>query len=88
MHSGSGEMRKIDISGDLEAVLADHFDGLHSGSGRSSIAGGQSAADQALAELNIAGYAKDRSEVLPFEARGASVLSPYIRHNLLPLQRV
>jgi deoxyribodipyrimidine photo-lyase len=88
MHSSLGEMKKIDVSGDLEAVLADHFDGLHSGGGRSSIAGGQSAADQALADLNIAGYAKDRSEVLPFEARGASVLSPYIRHNLLPLQRV
>ena len=53
-------MKQIDISGDLEAVLAGHFDGLHSGGGRSSIAGGQSAADQALAQLNIAGYAKDR----------------------------
>jgi len=60
MHSGSDQMKQIDISGDLEAVLAGHFDGLHSGGGRSSIAGGQSAADQALAQLNIAGYAKDR----------------------------
>jgi len=81
-------MRKIDISGDLEGVLTREFESLHSGGGRSSIPGGQSAADQALNELDIAGYAKDRSQVLPLGDRGASVLSPYIRHNLLPLQRV
>jgi deoxyribodipyrimidine photo-lyase len=81
-------MRKIDISLDAAVLLENEFEGLHSGGGRSSIKGGQSAADEALASLDISGYAKNRSEVLPLASRGASVLSPYIRHNLLPLQRV
>ena len=81
-------MKRIDISKNLEALLDDHFSGLHSGGGRSSIVGGQSAANQALSSLNIAGYAKNRSEVLPLQSRGASVLSPYIRHNILTLQQV
>ena len=81
-------MKIIDLRADLESIVAQEFKSLHSSGGQSSIKGGQSAADSALAQLNIAGYAKDRSEVLPREARGASVLSPYIRHNLLPLQRV
>jgi deoxyribodipyrimidine photo-lyase len=81
-------MRKIDISLDAAVILENEFEGLHSGGGRSSIQGGQSAADEALASLDISGYAKNRSEVLPIASRGASVLSPYIRHNLLPLQRV
>ena len=81
-------MKIIDLGADLESIVAQEFKSLHSGGGRSSIQGGQSAADSALAQLNIAGYAKDRSEVLPREARGASVLSPYIRHNLLSSQRV
>ena len=81
-------MREIDISAELESIVAHEFVSLHSGGGRSSIHGGQSAADQALSELSITGYAKNRSEVLPLQARGASRLSPYIRHNLLPLQRV
>jgi len=81
-------LREIDINADLTNLVEKEFVGLHSGGGRSSIKGGQSAADQALNNLNIAGYAKNRSEVLPLESRGASQLSPYIRHNLLPLQRV
>jgi deoxyribodipyrimidine photo-lyase len=81
-------MKIIDLGADLERIVEGDFKSLHSGGGRSSIQGGQNAADQALSELSIAGYAKDRSEVLPVEARGASVLSPYIRHNLLQLQRV
>ena len=81
-------MRELNIGADLESIVEEEFKTLHSGGGRSSIAGGQSAADQVLTDLNIAGYAKNRSEVLPFDARGASRLSPYIRHNLLPLQRV
>ena len=81
-------MKEIDISADLEKIVSQEFGSLHSGGGRSSITGGQSAADRALVELNIAGYSKNRSEVLPLNARGASVLSPYIRHNLLPLPRV
>ena len=81
-------MKILDISADLESIVSQEFKSLHSGGGRSSIPGGQTAADQALNELNVAGYAANRSEVLPLSARGASVLSPYIRHNLLPLQRV
>jgi deoxyribodipyrimidine photo-lyase len=81
-------VKKLDISGDLATLLELEFAGLHSGGGRSSIAGGQSAADAALTSLNISGYAKNRSEVLPVHSRGATVLSPYIRHNLLTLQQV
>jgi deoxyribodipyrimidine photo-lyase len=81
-------LKSLDIQTDLEIILTDHFSGLHSGGGRSSIPGGQTAADRALTELNIAGYAKNRSEVLPVTARGATVLSPYIRHNLLTLEKV
>ncbi|MGH9271738.1 MAG: FAD-binding domain-containing protein, partial [Ilumatobacteraceae bacterium] len=47
--------------------------------------GGQSAANAALARLDITGYARRRSTVLPVEARGATGLSPYIRHGLLSL---
>lgn len=78
----------IDISGNLEAIVEKQFEGLHSGGGRSTIRGGQTAADRALEKLDIRGYASRRSEVLPKSARGASVLSPYIRHNLLTLKQV
>ena len=81
-------MRLIDISSDFDGLLTSEFDGLHSGGGRSSIQGGQSAADWALANLDITGYTKKRSQVLPVQTRGASVLSPYIRHNILTLQQV
>ena len=77
----------IDISQSPESLVAKHFHGLHSGGGRSSIAGGQSAANQALAQLDIRGYAANRSEVLPKSVRGATVLSPYIRHNLITLKQ-
>ena len=81
-------MKRIDVNADLAGLVEKEFESLHSGGGRSSIRGGQSAADQALSNLNIAGYSKNRSEVLPLQSRGVSQLSPYIRHNLLPLQRV
>lgn len=50
--------------------------------------GGQSAADAALADLDITGYASARSTVLPVERRGVTQLSPYIRHGLLTLREV
>ena len=81
-------MKPIDISENPETTLRKHFDGLHSGGSRSHIRGGQTAADAALATLDITGYAAKRSEVLPRERRGATVLSPYIRHNLLTLSQV
>jgi deoxyribodipyrimidine photo-lyase len=47
--------------------------------------GGQRAADAALAALDLTGYAADRNEVLPLSRRGATGLSPYVRHGLLDL---
>ncbi|HEY7854456.1 MAG TPA: FAD-binding domain-containing protein [Aquiluna sp.] len=79
----------LDITADPETIIEREFQGLYSGPiGLSSIKGGQSAADAALASLDITGYANLRSEVLPRPKRGASVLSPYIRHNILTLDQV
>jgi len=50
--------------------------------------GTQAAADAALAVLDLTGYADRRNEVLPLGRRGASGLSPWIRHGLLTLPRV
>jgi deoxyribodipyrimidine photo-lyase len=50
--------------------------------------GTQAAADAALAGLDVDGYARRRNEVLPASARGATGLSPYIRHGLLTLPQV
>jgi deoxyribodipyrimidine photo-lyase len=50
--------------------------------------GTQAGADEALAALDILGYARRRNEVLPEAARGATALSPYIRHGLLTLPQV
>ncbi len=56
------------------------------GSGR--VRGGQTAADAALAGLDVAGYAHRRNEVWPEGRRGATGLSPYIRYGLLGLRAV
>ncbi len=53
-----------------------------------SFVGGQASADAALATYDVRGYAARRNQVLPVGARGASRLSPYIRHGLLSLPRV
>lgn len=50
--------------------------------------GTQVAADAALASFDLTGYARRRNEVLPPARRGASGLSPWIRHGLLTLPRV
>lgn len=84
-------MLKISLheSQDPLEVIERDFQGLYSGDlGISSIVGGQTAANAALKNLDITGYARQRSEVLPREDRGASVLSPYIRHNILTLAEV
>ena len=78
----------IDLTLSSEEILEKYFSGLHSGGGKSHIRGGQTAANEALAALDITRYAADRSEVLPVSRRGATVLSPYIRHNLLTLKQV
>ena len=50
--------------------------------------GTQTAADAALASFDLTGYARRRNEVLPRSNRGASALSPWIRHGQLTLPRV
>ena len=73
-----------------ESFVAAHLVGLFCdeavGSGR--FRGGQDAADGALQAYDVTGYAGRRNHVLPVERRGASGLSPYIRHGLLPLRQV
>ena len=73
-----------------EAFVAQHLshlacDGVR---GSGSFAGGQVAADSALAAFDVTGYATRRNEVYPPSRRGASRLSPYIRHGLLSLEDV
>jgi deoxyribodipyrimidine photo-lyase len=50
--------------------------------------GGQTAADVTLATLDVSGYARDRNEVLPAARRGATAVSPYVRHGLLTLPQL
>ncbi|MEM9711965.1 MAG: FAD-binding domain-containing protein [Actinomycetota bacterium] len=50
--------------------------------------GTQAAADAALAAFDVTGYAARRNEVQPESRRGASALSPWIRHGHLPLPLV
>lgn len=83
------EQKLLDLNKDALEVIQVDFAGLYSGEiGLSSILGGQTAANEALANIDITGYAKQRSEVFPKNKRGATVLSPYIRHNLLTLDQV
>jgi deoxyribodipyrimidine photo-lyase len=55
------------------------------GAASTRLRGGQTAADAALAATQIRGYAGRRNEVLPLSRRGATMLSPYVRHGLIPL---
>ncbi len=75
---------------DALAFVGDHLDGLYSGtlSGSDRYAGGQVRADAALTAFDPSGYATYRNEVWPAPRRGASGLSPYIRHGLLSLPHV
>lgn len=69
--------------------VREHLGDLASGDPEGApIHGGQQAADAALQAFDVAGYARRRNTVLPVAARGASGLSPYIRHGLLQLPRV
>jgi deoxyribodipyrimidine photo-lyase len=70
--------------------VAEHLGDLLEGPVRASrsFRGGQSAADAALDAAPVAGYAARRNEVWPPSRRGATRLSPYIRHGLLTLPRV
>jgi len=81
--------KPLSLTQDPLSIIERDFRELYSGElGVSSIRGGQRAADEALLNLDITGYATQRSEVFPKAKRGASVLSPYIRHNILTLSRV
>ncbi|MDA2997181.1 MAG: deoxyribodipyrimidine photolyase, partial [Actinomycetota bacterium] len=83
------DLKVLDLKPSALEIIERHFHRLYSGElGLSSIKGGQSAANLALKSLDITRYAEQRSEVLPLEKRGATVLSPYIRHNLLTLDQV
>lgn len=66
----------LDLSCDSEVRRSGRFTGT------------QAAADAALTQLDLAGYARRRNEVLPESQRGATALSPYIRHGLLSLPEV
>jgi len=83
------ELPPIDAA-DVPRWVEANLTGLYSGAARRSAAfvGGQSEANRAIDGLNIAGYAKRRSSVHPPASRGASNLSPYIRHGLLDLPTV
>ncbi|MEM9521292.1 MAG: FAD-binding domain-containing protein [Actinomycetota bacterium] len=74
----------------VETWVDEHLGHLIDGPavGSPSIRGGQRAADAALASFDVRGYAAHRNEVAPIERRGASRLSPYIRHGLLSLAEV
>lgn len=74
---------------EILAWVATHLGDLASGEQRASaIRGGQAAADAALQSFDVTGYARRRNNVLPAARRGASRLSPYIRHGLLALPEV
>ena len=53
-----------------------------------TVRGGQQAADAHLAAFDPVGYAAGRNEVWPVGRRGASGLSPWVRHGLLTLGRL
>jgi deoxyribodipyrimidine photo-lyase len=74
----------------VESFVAEHLGHLIDGtvSGSPSIRGGQRSAATALAGFDVTGYAGRRNEVAPLERRGASRLSPHIRHGLLTLREV
>ncbi len=86
----SGTMLPIPEPGQEVQWVAQHLRHLCSDDARRSerFVGTQAAADAALAALDLTGYAERRNEVLPLERRGASGLSPWIRHGLLTLPRV
>jgi deoxyribodipyrimidine photo-lyase len=80
----------LPVPGDEAAWVARHLGHLLIDEPRPSsrFRGSQAAADAALAAFDVTGYAARRNEVLPVDRRGASALSPWIRHGLLPLPRV
>jgi deoxyribodipyrimidine photo-lyase len=76
--------------GDERQWVATHLASLTGGVVRTAgrHRGGQTAADAALSAFDVRGYRSERNEVWPPGRRGASGLSPWIRHGLITLQRV
>ncbi len=74
--------------GDEAAWAGVHLDGLMQGPCAPSarFRGGRTAALDSLAAFDVRGYASARNEVWPRDARGASGLSPWIRHGLITLR--
>ena len=75
---------------DVVEWVGGHLGGLFTDEPAASrrFVGGQTAAEATLSCFDVTGYASTRNEVWPPERRGASALSPYIRHGLLQLSRV
>ena len=73
-----------DLCVPVPSGAAEDADGLTS----PRIRGGQHAADAAMQAFDVGGYARRRNNVWPPADRGASGLSPYIRHGLLTLREV
>ncbi|MDH6237079.1 hypothetical protein [Cryobacterium sp. CG_9.6] len=73
-----------------EAAVQQYFSHLVSDriSASPTFRGGHMPAHAALNAFDVTGYAATRSQVLPEADRGASGLSPYIRHGLLTLREV
>lgn len=87
--SAPAELR-LPPAGDTAAAVVfvrDHLGAFVDGEVAASprFRGGQLAADAALAGLDVAGYAARRNEVWPRNRRGATSVSPYVRHGLLSL---
>jgi deoxyribodipyrimidine photo-lyase len=80
----------LPVPGDEVRWVGEHLGRLCSDEPRRSgrFVGTQAAADAALASFDLTGYARRRNEVLPRDRRGASGLSPWIRHGHLPLPQV
>ncbi len=78
------------VVGEEEDWVRQHLSDVVAGQVRRSNAfrGGQGEADIALANVDITGYGANRNEVYPVARRGASRLSPYVRHGLITLPRL
>jgi deoxyribodipyrimidine photo-lyase len=76
--------------GDEVGWVRAHLGGLYSDAPRASgrFRGTQAAADAALSAFDVSGYAGRRNDVMPVNRRGASGLSPWIRHGMLTLPAV
>lgn len=80
-HEDGGDATLAWVAEHLGDLALEGPDGVR----RGAHVGGQAAADAALARLDVTGYARRRSTVLPESGRGASRMSPYVRHGLVQL---